>query len=169
MNIKKHPLYDIYVSDSGVVYNKDMKIKSLSHNGSGYLVTSVGGRGLPIKRVHILVLETFVGFRSEGQETRHLNGNREDNRLENLAWGSRKDQLQDQKTHGTFVNPPKKLGKDNHFYRGVSDSDCMENAVKEYVAGHGSSRSISTKYGVSKSQLLRVCKNKKKGGLGHAR
>lgn len=51
-------------------------------------------------RVHILVLETFVGPRSPGQECRHLNGDPADNRLANLAWGTSTENAQDTIRHG---------------------------------------------------------------------
>jgi len=38
--------------------------------------------------VHRLVLETFLGTCPEGWESRHLNGNPLDNRIDNLAWGT---------------------------------------------------------------------------------
>jgi len=45
--------------------------------------------------VHRLVLEAFVGPCPEGMECRHLNGNPADNRLDNLAWGTRLENFAD--------------------------------------------------------------------------
>ena len=45
--------------------------------------------------VHRLVLETYVGQCPDGMECRHLNGNRKDNRLENLCWGTHGENFQD--------------------------------------------------------------------------
>lgn len=53
------------------------------------------------RRVHHLVLEAFVGPRPAGMETRHLNGVRADNRLENLAWGTPTENAADKIRHGT--------------------------------------------------------------------
>lgn len=39
--------------------------------------------------VHALVLTTFVGPRPKGHDARHLDLNGSNNRLENLAWGTR--------------------------------------------------------------------------------
>ena len=50
--------------------------------------------------VHRLVLLAFQGEPKPGQETRHLNGDPKDNRLENLAWGSRKENRADTTKHG---------------------------------------------------------------------
>ena len=53
--------------------------------------------------VHRLVLEThFIGPRRPKDETRHYDGNPQNNRLDNLLWGSRSDNIQDAIRHGTF-------------------------------------------------------------------
>jgi len=59
------------------------------------------------KRIHRLVLETFVGPCPEGMECRHLNGNPKDNRLDNLCWGTPKENQADRLTHGTDLRGEK--------------------------------------------------------------
>lgn len=51
--------------------------------------------------IHRLVLEAFVGPCPRGHEACHNNGNPADNRLENLRWGTREDNLRDIVRHGT--------------------------------------------------------------------
>ncbi len=51
--------------------------------------------------VHRLVLETFVGEPEEGFEAAHLDGDKSNNRLENLAWKTRSENMQDKREHGT--------------------------------------------------------------------
>ena len=55
------------------------------------------------KKVHRLVLEAFVGPCPPGMQCRHLNGDRADNRLENLAWGTPAQNRADQRRHGTEI------------------------------------------------------------------
>ena len=52
------------------------------------------------RTVHRLVLEGFVGPRPEGHQCRHLNGDAGDNRLENLAWGTPRENYADRRRHG---------------------------------------------------------------------
>ena len=52
------------------------------------------------RTVHTLVLLAFVGPCPPGQEARHLNGDPLDNRLENLAWGTKEENEQDKFAHG---------------------------------------------------------------------
>jgi len=51
--------------------------------------------------VHRLVLKTWVGDPRPGQEAGHLNGNRHDNRLANLAWVTRQENANHRIIHGT--------------------------------------------------------------------
>ena len=52
--------------------------------------------------IHRLVLETFIGPCPKGMECRHLDGNSSNNRLDNLKWGTSKENSQDSIDHGTF-------------------------------------------------------------------
>jgi HNH endonuclease len=64
--------------------------------------------------VHILVLEAFVGPCPEGLECRHLDGNPGNNRLDNLCWGTRKENYDDSVRHGTAsLRPGGHLGEEN--------------------------------------------------------
>lgn len=49
--------------------------------------------------LHRVILETFVGPAPEGAVTRHLNDVRTDNRLENLAWGTQQENMDDMKNN----------------------------------------------------------------------
>jgi hypothetical protein len=51
-------------------------------------------------KVHRLVLEAFVGPCPDGMECRHLNNDPADNRLENLAWGTKAENGADQSENG---------------------------------------------------------------------
>lgn len=48
---------------------------------------------------HRLVLETFVGPRPSGLQTRHLDGDPLNNSLSNLAYGTAQENAQDKVTH----------------------------------------------------------------------
>lgn len=50
--------------------------------------------------VHRLVLEAFVGPRPDGMECCHNDGNRQNNRLENLRWDTVKGNARDRELHG---------------------------------------------------------------------
>ena len=61
---------------------------------SGHLSVVLGhkAKGIP---VHQLIMRTFIGPPPEGQEVRHKNGDPTDNRLVNLEYGTRTDNILD--------------------------------------------------------------------------
>jgi hypothetical protein len=75
--------------------------------GSGHL-TVVLGRG-NTRTVHRLVLEAFVGPCPPGCESRHYDDNPANNRLTNLRWGTRSENL-----HDAMRNGKKPIGEKVH-------------------------------------------------------
>lgn len=63
----------------------------------------VGDRRHP-KRIHRLVLTAFVGPCPVGMVCCHNNGDRHDNRLENLRWDTPASNVNDMRIHGTIAS-----------------------------------------------------------------
>lgn len=55
----------------------------------------------PLRLIHRLVLETFVGPCPEGMECRHLDNDPKNNRLENLCWDTERNNQHDRVANGT--------------------------------------------------------------------
>ena len=73
-------------------------------NLQGYFKLALRNKGTSkqvTRSVHALVLSAFVGPKPKGMEARHLNGVRTDNRIDNLVWGTHKENCADQLEHGT--------------------------------------------------------------------
>lgn len=51
--------------------------------------------------IHTLVLKTFIGYKPEGKQCRHLDGNKHNNKIINLRWGTNSENQLDRATHGT--------------------------------------------------------------------
>lgn len=68
------------------------------------------------RKVHHLVLEAFVGPRSDGQLTRHLNSDRADARLTNLVWGTHEENCADALALGRHRNQRKTHCKRGHEF-----------------------------------------------------
>lgn len=74
-------------------------------NNMGYPVVELSKNGRSRESlVHRQVLKAFCGDPPPSNECRHLNGTPTDNRIENLAWGSRSENTVDQVVHGTHRN-----------------------------------------------------------------
>jgi len=74
---------------------------------TGYLQVALCLRGkISMKRVHTVILETFVGPKLGKLDACHFDGNRVNNRAANLRWDTRSANHLDKKRHGTFNPPP---------------------------------------------------------------
>lgn len=111
-------------SDGRVLKFKGKRLKG-TPNWHGYPEVRLPGsrRGCAIT-IHTLVLTAFVGPRPEGMECRHLNGIRTDNRVENLAWGTLKENTADKALHGmTTKGRPSKTKGEKHGMAKFTDDE----------------------------------------------
>lgn len=97
--IPNHP--DYKVSNQGRIKSYKGKTKILkgwisSHGYKMILIDSLR------TGVHRIVLMAFIGLPRENQECRHLDGNKLNNHLSNLQWGTSHENAQDRWEHGTM-------------------------------------------------------------------
>jgi hypothetical protein len=142
-------LYD--VSDHGRVrslrdsHQQRRELVLSPGNVDGYrMVALMAGKRHQL-RVHRLVLLAFVGPpTNEQKHTRHLNGDRADNRLCNLAWGTPKENGADLTKHGTIrgaKNPKARL----------TEYQVIE-IRRRYASGCGKGmKALADEYGVHKT------------------
>ncbi len=78
------------------------KLKPRPSDRFGHLKVSLSGKP---RSVHRLVLEAFIGPSPPGMECRHLDGNPRNNNLDNLKWGTKKENMQDMMRHGSQIYP----------------------------------------------------------------
>lgn len=100
-------------------YSRELSLKP---NKYGYVLVNLFSddrRNVP-RSVHSLVMEAFVGPRPAGLDIRHKNGIRHDNRLENLEYGTRAENMADARVHGTL------LIEEQHHQTKVSREDAIE-------------------------------------------
>lgn len=81
------------------------------------------------KLIHQLVARAFIGLPSEDQEVRHLDGTRTNNRVENLMWGTRSENIYDAVAHGTHYMASREKCKTGHPLGGKNsdgkDRECL--------------------------------------------
>lgn len=94
----------------GEVYSKKQskdwkKLKSYPDQ-DGYLVVGLCvDKKMGNRKIHRLLAQTFLSNPENKPLVRHIDGNLKNNKLENLAWATAKENAADRKTHGT-ENPP---------------------------------------------------------------
>ncbi len=114
--IKQNPEYE--VSDTGLVrrVGKQNPLKPWLLN-TGYLRTSLG-RGVRVK-VHRVVAEAFIPNPDQKSFVNHKNGVKTDNRVENLEWVTRSENMQHAWDNG-LMNPKYYKGAEHHNSKRVT-------------------------------------------------
>lgn len=115
---------DLYADiDGGIVQSGVGALEQKEHRGkrakhtAGYSTVYVKGAGT--REVHPLVAAAFLGAIPPGMQVRHMNGQKDDNRLANLCIGTPKQNVADAiqaGTHGAAVNASKTKCSQGHLY-----------------------------------------------------
>lgn len=103
---------EYHVSDQGRVKSFVRGAPRLLKPGGRYpcYPSVVLGRG-NTRSVHALVAEAFLGPRPKGQEIRHLDGDRSNPRLANLAYGPRSENNFDRVQHQRYKFTTEQVAK----------------------------------------------------------
>lgn len=156
---------DYSISKDGKVFRTYFRNKQTSHpmkpkeirqfnDTAGYKMVDLSKNNIAtMQLVHRLVLLTFIGDCPNGCEAAHLNGIKTDNRMENLVWVTRKENLSHRVLHGTSPvgskNPKAKL----------TEKDVV--AIKMQLGTSLKQRNIAKSYGVSE-QLISDIKHRRR-------
>ena len=98
-------------------------------------------------KVHRMVLEAFVGPCPDGMECRHLNNDPTDNRLENLAWGTKAENGADRAENGL------KKGDRHHDAKLTAFQVFM---LRERPKYRGLISDIAAEFGISRVHASRI-------------
>ena len=141
------------VSDLGRLRRGDRILAGCVYS-TGYRMASLhfADGGIVRKAYHALVCEAFIGPRPDGHEVRHLNGDPLDNRLANLAYGTRAENMADQYRHGT------RIAGDAHPRAKLSHEAAR--IIRERHGGGASIRGLAREYGVNKRAIQNLLRGK---------
>ena len=127
--------------------------------------------------VHRLVLEAFVGPCPEGMECRHLDGNPGNNRLDNLAWGTPKENFADSMRHGTaYCLTPEarehashlwdhvkhKTGEKHHRAKLTDNQVAIIRAIPELGKRNDLARLLANEWGVTDTAIRLIAAGKRR-------
>ncbi|MBS0219168.1 MAG: helix-turn-helix domain-containing protein [Proteobacteria bacterium] len=131
------------------------KILQLAKSRNGYLRVVFSKDGVAVRRsVHRVVLSAFDRLPLADEEARHLNGNKTENYLSNLAWGSRSANAYDRILHGTQYDNK----GERHGNARLSNQQAAE--IKRLRAKGDSLRSIARTFHVSEQTISRIANAK---------
>lgn len=158
------------VSDLGVVRSVTYVRKYRNSRRIGRVIRhAVNHRGYIVVRlcrdaverslmVHRLVLESFVGVRPDGLECRHFDGDKTNNALLNLSWGTSKENTADRIRHGT-------LSHGERSGRAVI-SDAVACEIKRRVTAGEKCARVAREYGVSRGLVSHIKHGRRRTELG---
>lgn len=126
---------------------RDLKIYTDRH-GYHYVAIYTDGKRRN-RKMHQLVLETFIGPRPEGWTGRHLDGSRTNNDLSNLEWATMAVNLSDKERHGTLL-----VGEKN------GNSKLREEDIRTIraadVSKRGQKTALARRFGVHISVITQI-------------
>lgn len=97
------------------------------------------------EKIHKLVCEAWLCPRPAGKIGRHLNGNKQDNRLSNLQWGTYLENSDDARQHGTLVQGV-----------AVKNAKLTDKDIVSIRTDPRNSEQLAPVYGVSPGAILHV-------------
>lgn len=126
----------------------------------GYLfVTLCGDDGKSNGVIHVLVAEAFIGQRPSGAVVNHKDGDRHNNRMENLEWVTQSQNV----LHAYAAGLSDARGEANGQAK-LTDEDVRE-MRRQATGQRGQYAMLSRKFGISPRQVSDIVKGKAWGHL----
>lgn len=150
--LKKHPACDAIVSTLGeVVGRRGYFLKQRKRKRDGYHDLFVYENGEQKHAlVHRLVAETFLPRIDGKEDVNHLDGNKSNNRLDNLEWCTPLENV----THASITGLRPMNGEDNH--RVKLNADNVLNILRMWRHGH-KQKDLAFDYGVNQTTISHIC------------
>lgn len=144
-------------------FDREIILKQ-SLNKRGYCFISLSKRNIKCsKAVHRLVSQAFIPNPKNKSEVNHIDGNKQNNNVNNLEWSTREENIQHAYNNGLNLGSMKnKRGIDNPHSKKVYQFDLNGNFIRQY----GSAREAERITGIRCSDITMCCRNKTKKSHG---
>ena len=149
------------VSNLGNVYSLiSNKTLSFGKKRAGYLFVNLYKNGNnKTKHVHRLVAEAFIPNPENKPQVNHIDGNKQNNCVDNLEWCTCKENMQHASKHNLVS---RRFGEDNIFSKKVIQLDLNYQPIKIW----NSTGEIMRKLKIPKQQISKICNKKRKTARG---
>lgn len=144
------------ISDSGILRNiKNKKVLRQNINKQGYLITVISrGRKRKIAiRIHRAVAENFLDLIDGKNIINHIDGNKTNNRVENLEWCTCKENSRHAVDTGLLVNK-----KGTEVYNSSLSNDDVRK-IRILIKNGEKQADIAKKYNVSHDVIYHIAHN----------
>jgi hypothetical protein len=104
-------------------------------------------------RIHVLMLMAFVGPRPNGQVGRHIDDDKSNNKLSNLAWGTLKQNSQDAVRNGCFDFRGERNGRAK-----LTENDVRE--IRKLRAAGLTQKQVAQRFGIHWMRVSEIDRKK---------
>ena len=130
-------------------------LKATNHTQGYKQVNLKTVKGFRTRLVHVLVLEAWVGPRPEKHVTNHINGDKTDNRLENLEYVTQTENMRHSCAMGLSPKPPTRYGEDlKHLAKMTTEKVLAMRAETDREPGY--LERFGVKYGISSATVSKI-------------
>lgn len=157
---------DYAITRDGQVWSKPRKssrgqepgrwlTNTVQSNGYAYTHFNVNGKQKHF-RLAGLILLSFVGPCPSGMQCRHLDGDKKNNHLSNLKWGTPKENIQDAIQHGTHCS----LRRGDESNRSILCTEQVQVIFHAYHDGAATQPELADAFNVSDVHISRIVNKK---------
>lgn len=134
---------------------KILTLYSNKRNGYVYVCLCLSEQKRRERQVRVagMVLEAFVGIRPEGMQTCHNDGDKQNNKLENLRWDTAKNNQKDRIKHGTDCR-----GENNSISK-LTNKEVIE-IRQMYATGKHRQSELARMFGITPTLVCSIVKRK---------
>lgn len=139
----------VVIRSNGTPLSVSGRTLKAAPNSGGYLCVGLSKADKQwVPRVHILVAQTFIGQRPAGYDINHKNGDKTDNRAENLEYVTRAQNVQHAYDNGLIIPD-----------RGEANGNSKLTAEQvieirgRYAEGGISQETLGKEYGINQTQV----------------